>query len=316
MAGHAAAQLSRRQRRRISDWKEFNSSAPLLIDAFESWISNGKIDDAPKNAPISFAALIQAQANLKPSRAQRQQQLAAAVRRQHAGRRRTAERRPCDARRAARPRAAQLLGDLAGLPHRQPGQHGRSRRRSSPARNITWRRSIGNAGNWGAGRKFAGVPPHMFVLGDALAFNTFLSPNFPLPALSNLDPTAANPQLRAVFPGQGELRRRGLPLQRRRRVRRLKTAMASFTPAQLRRALGRGLAEGQPSVREDPHHRRRERQHLQAGRQPPPPLTARFQSAHRPPHRPAQPGAVRHDADGDQGSRCGRTSSSPRRAPG
>ncbi len=46
------------------DWLEFNAGSVKVIDAFGAWIGNGKIDDLPKDAPISSTAL--AATTLKP----------------------------------------------------------------------------------------------------------------------------------------------------------------------------------------------------------------------------------------------------------
>lgn len=40
-------------------WLAANATTPRLIDAFGDWIMAGKVDDSPKDAPISFAALSQ-----------------------------------------------------------------------------------------------------------------------------------------------------------------------------------------------------------------------------------------------------------------
>ena len=197
MAGHAAAQLSRRQglERQLGRVQHQRANADRL---FETWIKTGKIDDAPKSAPLVFASLVQALAAKALPGPQREQQLAAAVRRQHAGRRRAAERRPCDAGRADRPRAAALLGHLADLPDRQVWATRQIPPSLKPGEEYYVAAMIGNAGNWGAGRKFPAVPPHMWVHGDAMAFNTFLSPNVRLPALGNLDPAARNPPTSSI----------------------------------------------------------------------------------------------------------------------
>jgi hypothetical protein len=216
-----------------SDWKEWNASAPLLIDAFESWISNGKIDDAPKNAPINFAALIQAQANLKPFPGLNVNNnwplLFVASMAGDDGRR----------------HGDHALPDVL-LDHVPPNfwatsqvfltdKQGNTQFPASlkPGEEYYVAAIVGNAGNWGAGRKFAGVPPHMFVLGDALAFNTFLSPNFPLPALSNLDPAAANPQYEQYFLAKENYDVVGFRFNVDAVFAGLKAAMAGFTPAQL-----------------------------------------------------------------------------------
>jgi hypothetical protein len=39
------------------DWVEFNTGSHTLIDAFATWISNGKTDDSPLDAPLTKAAL-------------------------------------------------------------------------------------------------------------------------------------------------------------------------------------------------------------------------------------------------------------------
>ena len=94
---------------------------------------------------------------------------------------------------------------------------------------------IGNAGNWGAGRKFAAVPPHVYVLGDAMAFNTFLSPNFPLPSLGNLDPADSNPQYEQYFLAKENYDVVGFRFNVDAVFAGLKAAMqaAGFTPMQL-----------------------------------------------------------------------------------
>ena len=92
---------------------------------------------------------------------------------------------------------------------------------------------VGNAGNWGAGRPFQGVPPHMFVLGDALAFNTFMGPNFPLPALSNLDPTSNIAQYEQYFLAKETYDVVGFRFNVDAVFAGLKAAMAGFTPGQL-----------------------------------------------------------------------------------
>jgi hypothetical protein len=39
------------------EWLDFNAGPLKLIDAFGQWIKDGKIDDSPKNAPLTYAAL-------------------------------------------------------------------------------------------------------------------------------------------------------------------------------------------------------------------------------------------------------------------
>ena len=189
-----------------SDWLEFNGNAPLLIDAFESWISNGKIDDAPKDAPFAFAALAQAQAMLKPfpglSVNNDWPLLFVASMPGDDGRRNGDHAMPVvplDHVPANFWATSQVfLTYPPGVQGHAPGSTAFPAS-LKPGEEYYVAAIVGNAGNWGAGRKFAGVPPQMIVLGDALAFNTFLSPNFPLPSLGNLDPAAGNPQYEQYF---------------------------------------------------------------------------------------------------------------------
>jgi hypothetical protein len=94
---------------------------------------------------------------------------------------------------------------------------------------------VGNAGNWGAGRLFQGVPPHMFVQADAFAFNTFMSPNVHLPSLSNLDPQSINQQYEQYFLAKASYDVAGFRFNVDKVFAGLKAAMtaAGFTPAQL-----------------------------------------------------------------------------------
>ena len=218
-----------------TDWLEFNTNAPLLIDAFENWITNGKIDDAPKDAPINFANLIQAQAQLKAfpglSVNNNWPLLFVASMPGDDGRRNgdhampvvPIDHVPTNFWDTSQVFLTDALGNTELPASLKPGEE------------YYVAAIVGNAGNWGAGRKFAGVPPHMFVLGDALAFNTFLSPNFPLPALSNLDPAAANPQYEQYFLAKENYDVVGFRFNVDAVFAGLKAAMvqAGFTPGQL-----------------------------------------------------------------------------------
>ena len=139
MAGHAAAHY----RAAISPcrWIEFNTNAPLLIDAFGTWINNGKIDDAPKNAPLVYATL-SGLAQPKPSRAQRNRQLPLLFVASMPG---DDGRRHGDHAMPAVPidHVPANFWDTSQifLTYNGPGNTQSPRRRSSPARNITWRRS-------------------------------------------------------------------------------------------------------------------------------------------------------------------------------
>jgi len=216
-------------------WKGFNTNAPLLIDAFETWITNGKIDDAPKNAPLTFAALTQAQLQLKPfpglSVNNNWPLLFVASMPGDDGRRNGDHAMP-----------------IVPIDHVPPDFWNSSQIFLTDNQgNTVFPQSlgsgeeyyvaaiIGNAGNWGAGRVFQGVPPHMFVQGDAFAFNTFLSPNVQLPSLSNLDPQSINQQYEQYFLAKETYDVAGFRFNVDKVFAGLKTAMtnAGFTPAQL-----------------------------------------------------------------------------------
>jgi hypothetical protein len=216
-------------------WQGFNTNAPLLIDAFETWIKAGKIDDAPKNAPLTFAALTQAQMQLKPF--------------------------PGLSVNNNWPLL--FVASMPGDDGRRNGDHAMPVVPIDHVPQTFWNSSqifltdnqgntvfppslgageeyyvaaiIGNAGNWGAGRLFAGVPPHMFVQGDAQAFNTFMSPNVQLPSLSNLDPQSINQQYEQYFLAKETYDVAGFRFNVDKVFAGLKAAMtaAGFTPAQL-----------------------------------------------------------------------------------
>jgi hypothetical protein len=223
-------------------WKEFNTNAPLLIDAFETWITNGKIDDAPKGAPLSFAALTQSGAQLKPfpglSVNNNWPLLFVASMPGDDGRRHGDHAVPDVPIDHVPPQfwassqifltyptgvPGHLPGTMAFPPSLQPGEE------------YYVSAIIGNAGNWGAGRAFQGVPPHMFVQGDAQAFNSFMSPNIQLPSLSNLDPQSVNQQYEQYFLAKESYDVAGFRFNVDKVFAGLKAAMvaAGLTPAQL-----------------------------------------------------------------------------------
>ncbi|HMK02044.1 MAG TPA: hypothetical protein VK552_22215 [Reyranella sp.] len=223
-------------------WKEFNTIAPLLIDAFESWISNGKIDDAPKGAPLSFAAVTQAGAQLKPfpglSVNNNWPLLFVASMPGDDGRRHgdhAVPDVPIDHVPPAFWASSQVfLTYPTGVPGHLPGTIAFPPA-LQPGEEYYVSAVIGNAGNWGAGRSFQAVPPHMFVQGDALAFNTFMSPSIQLPSLSNLDPQSINQQYEQYFLAKESYDVAGFRFNVDKVFAGLKAAMAAagLTPAQL-----------------------------------------------------------------------------------
>jgi hypothetical protein len=91
-------------------WIEFNTgNPPPLLTAFGNWISNGKKDDSPQSGPLTQPGLLN---NPPPPFPMRRQRCCSS----RASRRTTVDGSATARRRAAQPRAGQLLGDVADLP--------------------------------------------------------------------------------------------------------------------------------------------------------------------------------------------------------
>lgn len=174
------------------DWIDFNTGAHKLIDAFETWIADGKLNDTPKSFKLTYDGWMANPPKLWPGL--------------------TDHNKPGF-------KATPLLyvASMAGDDGRRHGDGGAP---DVPLDHVPadfWAKSqifltdeqgftkypahlkageeycvtalIGNSGNWGAGRAID--PQHKInVRCDAMAFNTVMSPNTPLPALSNLDPAS------------------------------------------------------------------------------------------------------------------------------
>jgi len=170
-------------------WLSFNATAPRLIDALGDWITQGKLDDSPKNAPISFTAVSQSTPVHWPQAPNADT-------------------------------AILFVASFAGDDGRRHGDHSMP----DPAANRVpadfWATSqiyltdetgltvqpaalpagqeyyvvalIGNAGRAATGATVLFGTPQCQIQGDAQAFNTFTSPGLSLPSLDNLDPTAGN----------------------------------------------------------------------------------------------------------------------------
>ena len=216
-----------------ANWAEFNASAPKLIDQFESWITAGKIDDAPKGAPLAFASLMQSLPPPFPGLSVQDNWplLFVASMAGDDGRRNGDHAMPVVPLDHVPPHywnTSQIfLTDKSGNIVFPPAL--------KPTEEYYVAAVIGNAGNWGAGRCFQGVPGHMWVHGDALAFNTFMSPNVSLPALSNLDPTAKTSAYEQYFLAKQYRDVVGFRFNVDDVFKRLNDAMVAhnFTPAQL-----------------------------------------------------------------------------------
>jgi hypothetical protein len=176
---------------KYTDWKEFNTGAPRLIDVFATWITNGKQDDTPRTPPLTYSSL--KQTVLKPF-----------------GFAKTSEDFPI-----------LFIASMSGDDGRRPGDKGTPPADSNHVPAHFWATSqifltypagvpghpagtiahpphllpgeeyyvsavIGNAGNLPAGRVVSNNK--ILVACEAQAFNSGMGPvTPPLPALTNLD---------------------------------------------------------------------------------------------------------------------------------
>ena len=258
---------------------EFNSaSPPQLVTAFGNWITNGKPDDTPQAAP--FLALPGGPPQAFPG-AQGAILFAASF--------------PTDGDAhdpgpnyvphnfwVTSPIA--LLNDQGKFPVPTPLTLG-------PNEEYYVCALVGNSGATGsAGRALHVNSLPMNVICDALCFGTFMSPAVPLPSFSNFDPTDTNPTYEqyALPPMSYDV------VAFRFNVNTVFAGLAAGLRSRRRDA--RRLAAGGPSLRQGAGDRGRIRQPLPVRRQPRP--HDRFQPGDRPPHRPAQPAALRHAGDG------------------
>ena len=175
-------------------WLDFNAQSPRLIDALATWITDGKLNDTPKTAPLTFAALSAtppAQFPLKPQEAT--PILFVASMPGDDGRRHGDHALP-DAPVNHVPAnfwaTSQIfLTDATGVTV-HPAQ-------LKPGEEYYVAAMIGNASGGGAGT--ANSQPEIDVRCDAMAFNTVLSPGVTLPSLGNLDATDSNAVYQQYF---------------------------------------------------------------------------------------------------------------------
>ena len=185
------------------DWIDFNTGGHKLIDAFETWIADGKLNDTPKSFKLTYDGWMANPPKLWPGL--------------------TDHNKP-----GFKVTPLLYVASFDGDDGRRHGDHGTP---DVPLDHVPadfWNTSrifltdeqgftkypahlkageeyyvtalIGNSGNWGAGRAID--PQHKInVRCDAMAFNTVMSPNTPLPALSNLDPTSVAAIYESYFIG-------------------------------------------------------------------------------------------------------------------
>jgi hypothetical protein len=171
------------------EWVDFNTGSHKLIDAFATWITNGKADDSPKDAPLTYAALTQTPPPKIPGTPDSGKGLFPIL----------------------------FVASMAGDDGRRTGDGSLPDVGPNHVPAHFWATSqifltdtmgntvdpptldsqaeycvaavIGNNGNWDAGRVSGSK---IFVTCEAMAFNSGLSPGTLLPALSNLDTTIPN----------------------------------------------------------------------------------------------------------------------------
>jgi hypothetical protein len=186
-------------------WLAANATAPRLIDQFGTWIMNGKIDDAPKDAPLNFASLSTASVPHWPLKPQEYTSvLFVASRPGDDGR------RPGDGalpNPPATPVPANFWDTSQIFLSYPPGVPGQTAGAIANPVNLAphaeyWVLAlIGNAGTVGAGTVASFQNPKCTIVGDAQAFNTFTSPGTPLPSLDTIDPASINPVYEQLYLG-------------------------------------------------------------------------------------------------------------------
>lgn len=173
------------------EWLDFNTGNHKLIDAFATWITNGKADDTPKNAPLTTAALAQVPPpipNLPSSGVGVFPVLFVASMPGDDGRRH-GDSEPQDPGPNHVPAnfwatsqifLTDTMGNTVNPAKLEAGQE------------FNVAAVIGNNGNWATGRSAYSQPTKIFVRAAAMAFNSSFSPGTLLPSLHNLDPTSIN----------------------------------------------------------------------------------------------------------------------------
>jgi hypothetical protein len=178
-------------------WLAANATTPRLIDAFGDWITAGKVDDSPKDAPISFAALAQASVPHWPLKPQQYTSVLFVCSRLGDD-----GRRPGDGALPNPPAipVPALFWNTSQIfltyPPGVPGQTAGAiaNPMTLPPHAEYWVVAlIGNASGDGAGTTINFQNPTFTIVGDAQAFNTFTSPGTSLPSLDNVDPLGTNP---------------------------------------------------------------------------------------------------------------------------
>jgi hypothetical protein len=181
----------------FASWLAWNAAPTRLIDAFGTWIGNGKVDDAPSDAPISYAALAQANLAHWPQTVQDPSPILFVASMPGDDGRRHGDHSTPDPSPSHVPANFWATSQIfltypPGVPGHAAGTTA-TPASLKPGEEYWVAAIIGNAGQGYAGDIIQFNNPKCLLLGDAQCFNTFTSPGTPLPSLDNIDPTDPNP---------------------------------------------------------------------------------------------------------------------------
>ncbi len=174
-----------------TEWLSFNTGAHRLIDAFATWIANGKADETPKVPQLTTVALSQippAIPGLPDPGVGLFPVLFVASMGGDDGRRHGdgepqdpgANHVPANYWATSQIYLTDAMGNLANPATLESGQE------------FYVAAKIGNNGNWATGRSAYSQPTKIFVQAAAFGFNSSFSPGTLLPSLHDLDPQGAN----------------------------------------------------------------------------------------------------------------------------
>ena len=293
MAGHAAA----RARRAAGARQPVRPDVAIVQYGQPAGAGDGvrQLDRGRQARRFAQRPAALSRADGEPARGVSRRQVADPVCRKLRGRRRAAGGRHGEPARTARPRAGQLLGHVAGLPHRHGGQHHAAHQPAVIGRRILRRRGD-RPGRPRHRRQPVRRDHHLGAVRCVLLQHRPEPQRAVAGAQQSRSDQRHQPVLRAVLYGSADLGDRGLPLQRRQGVR---CAGGGGAGIQHRpgRVDGGPVADRRASLREGADRGGRRCQRLHAsGRH----AGAGLQSAARSPHHPAQSGAVRDEPDGRQ----------------
>src|SRR5882757_4029284 len=188
-------------------WLAANATTPRLIDAFGDWITAGKVDDSPQDAPLSYAALKQAKPAPWPLKNQEYTSVLFVASMPGDDGRRHGDLSMPDPPVSHVPANFWATSQIfLTWPPGVPGQS--AGKIANPAslkpKDEYWVVAlVGNAGGDSTGVTANVNSPKCTLLGDAQCFNTFTSPGAPLPSLDNIDPASTNPTYEALYMAGG-----------------------------------------------------------------------------------------------------------------